>query len=44
MSIAESFPSLVENDDMVFVWDGTTEPEDQSKKDMLPVFNYPNPG
>ncbi len=44
MAIAEYFPSLVENDDMVFVWDGVKEPEQQSETDMLPHFTYPNPG
>jgi hypothetical protein len=44
MTIAEYFPSLVKNKDIVFVWDGTKEPEQQSEKDMLPVFAYPNPG
>ncbi len=43
MAIAEYFPSLVENQDPVFVWDGEKEPEDQRPEDMLPVFNYPNP-
>jgi peptidoglycan hydrolase-like protein with peptidoglycan-binding domain len=43
MAIAEYFPSLVSNKDFVFVWDGTTEPEQVTKKDSLPTFNYPNP-
>jgi peptidoglycan hydrolase-like protein with peptidoglycan-binding domain len=43
MAIAEYFPSLVKNKDYVYVWDGTTEPEQQTKKEMLPVFNYRNP-
>ncbi|MFZ4717890.1 MAG: L,D-transpeptidase family protein [Ilumatobacteraceae bacterium] len=43
MFIAEYFPSLVKNKDYVFVWDGKKEPEQQSKRDMLPVFNYANP-
>jgi hypothetical protein len=43
MFIADYFPSLVKNKDLVFVWDGKKEPEQQSKTDMLPVFNFPNP-
>ena len=43
MFIADYFPSLVKNNDFVYVWDGKKEPEQQSKKDMLPVFNFPNP-
>ncbi len=43
MFISEYFPSLVSNRDYVFVWDGKKEPEQQSKNDMLPIFNYPNP-
>jgi hypothetical protein len=43
MFIADYFPSLVKNKDLVFVWDGKKEPEQQSKNDMLPVFNFPNP-
>ncbi|MGB8861329.1 MAG: L,D-transpeptidase family protein [Ilumatobacteraceae bacterium] len=37
------FPTLVENGDQVWVWDGKKEPEQQSKKDMLPSFNRPDP-
>jgi len=43
MWISEYFPSLVKNKDYVYVWDGVKEPEQQSERDMLPVFNYPNP-
>ena len=43
MAIAEYFPTLVENKDFVFVWDGVKEPEQQTRNDMLPVFIYPNP-
>jgi hypothetical protein len=43
MYIADYFPSLVKNRDYVFVWDGKKEPEQQSKRDMVPVFNYANP-
>ena len=42
-SIADYFPSLVKNGDRVYVWDGKKEPEQQSKRDMTPIFNYPNP-
>ncbi|HPU40313.1 MAG TPA: L,D-transpeptidase family protein [Microthrixaceae bacterium] len=42
-SIADYFPSLVKNGDRVYVWDGKKEPEQQSKKEMTPIFNYPNP-
>jgi peptidoglycan hydrolase-like protein with peptidoglycan-binding domain len=41
--IATYFPSLVKNGDQVWVWDGKKEPEQQSKADMLPVFNFNNP-
>jgi hypothetical protein len=41
--IATYFPSLVKNGDLVYVWDGKKEPEQQSKNDMLPVFNFANP-
>jgi len=43
MFIADYFPSLVKNGDNVYVWDGKKEPEQQSKRDMTPIFNYPNP-
>ncbi len=43
MAIADYFPSLVENGDDVFVWDGIKEPEVQSREETLPVFIYPNP-
>jgi len=42
-SIANYFPSLVHLGDRVFVWDGKKEPEAQSKKDMTPPFEYPDP-
>jgi lipoprotein-anchoring transpeptidase ErfK/SrfK len=37
------FPTLVDKGDQVWVWDGKKEPEQQSKKDMLPSFNRPDP-
>ena len=37
------FPKLVANGDQVWVWDGKKEPEEQSKNDMLPSFNRPDP-
>lgn len=43
MAIAEYFPTLVKNGEAVLVWDGVKEPEQQSRKDTLPTFNYPNP-
>jgi len=43
MFIADYFPTLVSNGDHVYVWDGEKEPEEQSKADMLPIFDYPNP-
>jgi hypothetical protein len=43
MFIADYFPSLVDNGDLVYVWDGVKEPERQSKREMTPTFNYPNP-
>jgi len=43
MFIAERVPSLVKNGDVVYVWDGATEPEQQTKKEMTPIFDYPNP-
>ena len=43
MFIADYFPTLVKNGDNVYVWDGKKEPEEQSKNDMLPIFNYANP-
>ncbi|MCU1395572.1 MAG: hypothetical protein JWM34_4000 [Ilumatobacteraceae bacterium] len=43
-TIAAFFPSLVKNGDRVYVWgeDGR-QPEDYSKDDSLPSFNYPDP-
>ena len=37
------FPTLVNKGDLVWVWDGKKEPEQQSKNDRLPSFNYPDP-
>ncbi len=37
------FPTLVSKGDLVWVWDGKKEPEQQTKNDMLPSFNYPDP-
>lgn len=44
MDVAETLPSLVPNGSRVFVWghDGR-EPEQYSRADSLPSFNYPNP-
>ncbi len=41
--IADYFPTLVENKDRVYVWDGIKEPEDYSKEEKTPPGNYPNP-
>ena len=43
MEIADYFPSLVKNGDKVYVWDGVKEPEDQTKAERTPPFDYPNP-
>jgi hypothetical protein len=43
IAIADYFPSLVRTGDLVYVWDGVKEPEQQTTENMLPVFNYPNP-
>ncbi|HAP76428.1 MAG TPA: hypothetical protein DCR14_10130, partial [Acidimicrobiaceae bacterium] len=43
MHIADYFPSLVDNGDRVWVWDGVKEPEEQTDDDMLPSFNFRNP-
>jgi peptidoglycan hydrolase-like protein with peptidoglycan-binding domain len=43
MHISEYFQSLVGLGDQVFVWDGETEPEQLTEREMLPVFDYPNP-
>ena len=37
------FATLVKKGDQVWVWDGKKEPEQQSKNDMLPSFNRPDP-
>lgn len=43
-TIAAYFPSLVKNGDRVYVWghDGK-EPEQYSKRETTPIFNYMNP-
>ena len=43
MHVSETFFQLVSIGDRVLVWDGETEPEHVSERDMLPVFDYPNP-
>jgi hypothetical protein len=43
MPIGDYFPSLVSNGDLVYVWDGVKEPEQLSKAEMTPPFNYPDP-
>ena len=41
--LSKAFPALVEKGDQIWVWDGKKEPEQQSKNDMLPSFNRPDP-
>ena len=41
--LSKAFPALVEKGDQVWVWDGKKEPEQQTKNDMLPSFNRPDP-
>lgn len=41
--IADYFPSLVQNKDRVYVWDGIKEPENYTKEEKKPPGNYPNP-
>ena len=41
MHIAEYFPSLVANGDVVYVFDGVEQPETYGAQ--LPVFDYPDP-
>jgi peptidoglycan hydrolase-like protein with peptidoglycan-binding domain len=43
MHISEYFQSLVNIGDRVFVWNGEKEPENLTEREMLPVFDYPNP-
>jgi hypothetical protein len=43
MAIADVVPSLVADNDLIYTWDGTKEPEQQEEQDMLPIFTYPNP-
>lgn len=42
-AIALYFPTLVQNKDRVYVWDGLEEPEDYTKEEKTPPGNYPNP-
>lgn len=41
MHIAEYFPSLVANGDLVYVFDGVEQPETYGAQ--LPIFDYPDP-
>ncbi|MEQ1874332.1 MAG: peptidoglycan-binding domain-containing protein [Ilumatobacteraceae bacterium] len=43
MMIAEYFPTLVENNDRVYVWDGLKEPEEYTKEDKAATPNYEAP-
>lgn len=43
MEISEYFQDLVGKGDQVFVWNGTSEPEEVSRQDSLPYFNRIDP-
>ena len=43
MFIADYFPTLVENKDRVYVWDGLKEPEEYTKEDKAATPNYDAP-
>lgn len=43
MHISDYFQTLVADGDRVLVWNGEKEPEHLSEREMLPVFDYPNP-
>ncbi|MEP7204223.1 MAG: L,D-transpeptidase family protein, partial [Ilumatobacteraceae bacterium] len=43
MHISDYFQTLVADGDRVMVWNGEQEPEQLSERQMLPVFDYPNP-
>jgi hypothetical protein len=42
-AISADMQDLIENGDQVYVWDGEKEPEQQSEKERLPVFNWTDP-
>ncbi|MEJ7799808.1 MAG: peptidoglycan-binding protein [Ilumatobacter sp.] len=41
--IGEYLQTILELDDQVLIWDGIKEPEEQSDRDMLPVWDFPDP-
>jgi hypothetical protein len=43
MHISEYMQGILEINDRVLVWDGIKEPEQQSERDMLPVWDFPDP-
>lgn len=43
MHISDYFQTVVSNGDRVLVWNGDKEPEQLREREMLPVFDYPNP-
>jgi len=43
MHISEYLQDILGLQDRVLVWDGNKEPEQQSDRDMLPVFDFPDP-
>lgn len=43
MHVSERLPDLIPIGSRVFVWDGKKEPEDQTREDELPVFDWADP-
>lgn len=43
MHISEYLQSLVSKGELVYVWDGVKEPEQQTEQERLPVFDWPDP-
>ena len=41
--IGSYLQDILELGDRVLIWDGKKEPEQQSERDMLPVFDFPDP-
>jgi hypothetical protein len=42
-NIGSYLQTILELGDRVLIWDGKKEPEQQSDRDMLPVFDFPDP-
>lgn len=40
LDISETLQTLADIGDMVYVWDGVKEPEEQSERESLPTFNW----